>query len=98
MAFDSLAPQPKMNPDAEAYAAEALRLSREAARTTRCVLDLAYGSDPAQTLDLYLPPDTSLDAHDLPVLMLMHGGGWTHGHKEWMGLNAPPLVGAPAIV
>ena len=96
MAFDSLAPQPPMNPNAEAYAAEALRLSRAAAQSTRCVLDLAYGGDPAQTLDLYLPADPG--ARDLPVLMLMHGGGWTHGHKEWMGLNAPPLVAAPAIV
>jgi arylformamidase len=96
MAFDSLDKQPPMSANAEAYSAEALRLSREAARTTRCVLDVAYGSDPAHKLDLYLPADAR--ARDLPVLMLMHGGGWTHGYKEWMGLNAPPLVTLPAIV
>jgi len=96
MAFDTLAPQPPINPNADVYAAEALRLSRAAADATRCELDLAFGSDPAQALDLYLPADAA--ARDLPVLMLMHGGGWTHGYKEWMGLNAPPLVTLPAIV
>lgn len=95
MAFDNLAPQGPINPNADAYGAEALCLSREAARSTRCVLDVAYGSDPLQTLDIYLPDDR--EARGLPVLVFIHGGGWSHGYKEWMGLNAPPVVAFPAV-
>ena len=37
-------------------------------------LDLAYGPDPLQTLDLYLPP--RVDAEPLPLVVLVHGGGF----------------------
>ena len=36
-------------------------------------LNLAYGSDSAQNGDLYLPAA----AHDVPVVVLVHGGFWT---------------------
>ncbi len=56
---------------------------------------MAYGTDPAQKLDVYLPAQQGLTG--LPVFCNIHGGGWTHGYKEWMGLNAPPIVTFPAI-
>ena len=95
MSFDDLKPQPPINIRADAYAETALRLSRLAAMTTRTVMDVAYGPDPLQTLDIYLPDDPSL--RGLPVYVNIHGGGWTHGYKEWMGLNAPPIVAFPAV-
>lgn len=42
--------------------------------------DLAYGSDGAQKLDLYLPSNASKQAHNGLVLVL-HGGAWVEGDK-----------------
>lgn len=95
MSFDDLPPQPPINIRADAYAATALLLSRFAAATTRCVLDVPYGEDYWQRLDIYLPGDESL--RGLPVFVNIHGGGWTHGYKEWMGLNAPVITSFPAV-
>lgn len=39
--------------------------------------DLAYGRDPQQRYDLYLPPRPQ----DAPVLFMVHGGGWKRGDK-----------------
>jgi acetyl esterase/lipase len=42
------------------------------------VRDLAYGSDPRQKLDLYVPDKLSGPA---PVLLFFYGGSWTGGSK-----------------
>ncbi len=44
--------------------------------------DVAYGPDPAQTMDVYLPQEPSG-----PVLFMVHGGAWTIGDK-----TAGPVV------
>jgi acetyl esterase/lipase len=93
--FMNLPAQSPINLRADAYAEVSVRLSRLVAMTTRCVLDVPYGDHPEQRLDIYLPADPSL--RDLPVFVNIHGGAWTHGFKEWMGLNAPPVVAVPAI-
>lgn len=95
MAFDSLPLQSPINPRADAYAETALILSKEAAASCRCVLDVPYGDDYWQKIDIYLPDDPS--ATGLPVFLNLHGGGWTHGYKEWLGFQAPPIVSLPAI-
>ncbi|MCX7382421.1 MAG: alpha/beta hydrolase [Alphaproteobacteria bacterium] len=95
MSFDNLPVQPKMGPVAEAYAAEILERSRAVAHTTRVVLDVPYGADPWQRIDIYLPDQPNLI--DLPVLVFLHGGGWEMGHKEWMGFMAPCFTDLPAI-
>ena len=42
--------------------------------------DICYGTDPRwQTLDVYRPRKT---AGKLPVIISVHGGGWTYGDKE----------------
>ena len=95
MGFDNLEPQtPMQMPAANAYAAAALARSRAAASQCRTVLDLSYGHDRKHRLDLYLPRARVTGA---PVLIFLHGGSWTHGYKEWMGLMAPALVDLPAI-
>ena len=95
MAHFDLLPQSPMSPEAEHYAAFCLRETATAQAHTRHVRDIPYGADPWQKLDLYLPEDTS--ARALPTLLFMHGGYWTHGHKEWLGFMAPPLVSLPAL-
>lgn len=41
-------------------------------------LDIAYGPDPAQRLDAYLPKGQ----RNAPVIFLIHGGGWMSGDKR----------------
>ncbi|WP_132979840.1 alpha/beta hydrolase [Pigmentiphaga sp. D-2] len=95
MAFHDLPAQSPIYPEeAEAYARQALALSREAAARTRCVPDLPYGGDYWQKVDVY-QPHARLDG--LPVLVFAHGGAWSHGYKEWMGLMAPAIVATPAV-
>lgn len=40
-------------------------------------LNVAYGADPRQVLDIYAP----VGAEDLPVVFWIHGGGWQAGDK-----------------
>ncbi|MDP6452541.1 MAG: alpha/beta hydrolase [SAR202 cluster bacterium] len=87
--------QPPMSPPAEVYSATAFQLTEEAKATTRHVLDVAYGPEDDQDIDIYLPDDPS--ATDVPVFVFIHGGSWTHGYKEWLGFMAPPFTSMPAI-
>ncbi|MFT3805298.1 alpha/beta hydrolase [Arenimonas sp.] len=43
----------------------------------RVLRDVAYGSDPAQRYDIYLPGR----AANAPVVFMVHGGGWRVGDK-----------------
>lgn len=43
----------------------------------RSIVDLPYGDDPAQRLDLYLPAAT----RPTSLLLYVHGGGWQRGDK-----------------
>ncbi|HSU27072.1 MAG TPA: alpha/beta hydrolase, partial [Chitinophagaceae bacterium] len=42
-------------------------------------LNVAYGSDAAQKMDVYLPADRS--SSTTKVIILIHGGGWNQGDK-----------------
>ena len=48
----------------------------------RVMRDVAYGTDPAQRFDVYLPAG----ARDAPLLFFVHGGGWANGDKDNRGL------------
>lgn len=85
--------QGSINAAADAYAETSLLRSSGIAR----LADIPFGPDPAQRMDIYLP-DYGLRGHsNLPVFLFWHGGGFTHGHKEWCGFMAPPLLSVPAI-
>ena len=100
MAFDSLQPQPPRTPEntripeaALSYGATALARSRAAAETLAPTMDIAFGEDEDQKLDIYRLPVTQ----NAPVLIFFHGGAWAHGYKEWNGFMAPALVDLPAV-
>ncbi|MDE0157858.1 MAG: alpha/beta hydrolase [Gammaproteobacteria bacterium] len=57
-------------------------------------LDLAYGSDPKQRLDLYLPEDKVSNA---PVFLFLHGGGFREGDRAHYGSVAEPFVKSGVI-
>jgi acetyl esterase/lipase len=44
----------------------------------RVIRDVAYGGDPAQRFDVYLPAQGTVRA---PVIFMVHGGGWRRGDK-----------------
>jgi arylformamidase len=48
----------------------------------RMIKDVAYGDDPRQRFDVYLPASP----RRAPVILLVHGGGWANGNKDNPGL------------
>ena len=52
-------------------------------------LDLAYGTDPKQRLDIYLPKGEVVNA---PVFLFVHGGGFREGDKAHYGSVAEPFI------
>jgi acetyl esterase/lipase len=51
--------------------------------------DLAYGSDPAQALDVYsLAPDGTRR----PLIVMVHGGAWAFGDKDYRGVVQAKLA------
>ena len=57
-------------------------------------LDLTYGPDPKQVLDLYLPQG---EVSNAPVFLFLHGGGFREGDKAHYGSVAEPFVQAGVI-
>lgn len=55
---------------------------------TRVMRDVAYGSDPRQRFDVYLPPH----AGHAPVIFMVHGGGWRRGDKAMANVVANKLA------
>ena len=57
------------------------------------VLDLAYGDDASERLDILLPPRAGA-----PVLVYIHGGYWRALDKRDQAFVAPPFADAGAMV
>lgn len=94
MSFEDLPPQASMFPAADEYAATCLRLGEAALGEVEAVQDVPYGSDYWQKLDVFGPRG---GGSRLPVVVFFHGGGWTHGYKEWCAFMAPAVVASPAV-
>jgi arylformamidase len=58
-----------------------------------CALDLAYGADPSERLDVFAPR-----AQGAPVLVYLHGGYWRALDKRDQSFVAAPFVDAGAMV
>ena len=63
----------------------------DTSRVERKALDVAYGPLPEQKLDVYLPPEGE---GPFPLIIYVHGGGWTVGTKREGALDA--IIGALA--
>lgn len=48
----------------------------------REVKNIAYGSNPKQRLDVYIPRDV----RNAPIIFMVHGGGWRRGDKANYGV------------
>lgn len=53
---------------------------KEEANAAKTLLNVKYGTDAKQAMDVYLPAGRSTTA--TPVLILIHGGGWTEGSRS----------------
>lgn len=87
---------PPPSPGAPQYLEQAMAWSDEVRARSRVALDLPYGDDERQKLDVYMPDEDATEG--APVLMFMHGGYWVIGHKDLMGFMAPALTPAPALL
>ncbi len=67
--------------------------SELARQQRRCVLDVAYGDGPNETLDIF--PASRPDA---PVVVFIHGGYWRSLDKADHSFVAPPLLDMGACV
>lgn len=47
--------------------------------TVQTLLNVSYGSDARNKMDVYLPANRSKET--TPVMIMIHGGGWTQGDK-----------------
>jgi triacylglycerol lipase len=61
-------------------------------------LNIAYGADPLQKLDVYAPEGAS--GKKLPVLLFVHGGGFTRGtaHGDFYPQNIPEWAAKNGMV
>ncbi len=81
----TLAPQPPLPfKAADDYSDQALAWSSEVPDNVVIHRDLAYGTDEAHRFDVFAPPG----ARAAPILVFLHGGGWTNGYKEFVSFMA----------
>ncbi|HKT74990.1 MAG TPA: alpha/beta hydrolase [Steroidobacteraceae bacterium] len=62
--------------------------------SNRRAVDLAYGQDARQRLDVYAPPGAAA----LPVVIFWYGGSWTHGDKSEYRFVAEALARQGLVV
>jgi acetyl esterase/lipase len=72
-----------------AFYAQADALTAATRTEVRHELDLSYGGDPKQRLDLYFPKDAPANA---PVFLFFHGGGFREGDRAQYGYVAKPFA------
>ena len=87
---------PPPSPGTPEYLEQAMDRSNQVRATSRVALNLPYGDDERQKLDVYMPDDATVT--HAPVLMFLHGGYWVIGHKDLMGFMAPSITPAPALL
>jgi arylformamidase len=78
--------------DWRAFYERASALTADARRALPNVLDQAYGPDPKQRLDVYLPPARKAGESPAPIFLFIHGGGFREGDRAQYGFVATPLA------
>lgn len=81
--------------DAMTYLERWARRSAETRGSQRCALDVRYGEEPAETLDIF-PAEGAPRA--APVLVFIHGGYWRALDKKDVSFVAPPFTKEGACV
>lgn len=84
-----------MSLDWRAFYESAMRETRSVRANYRHVLDLPYGTERKQALDLYLPKRADRPA---PIVLFIHGGSFLEGDRADYGFVARPFLEQGAIV
>lgn len=84
----------KFSIDWRAFYARADALTAETRTALPHHLDLPYGADEKQRLDLYLPAKAPTSA---PIFIFIHGGGFREGDRAQYGYVARPLAASGVI-
>lgn len=83
-------------PDLQARLAPYAARSEEVRRRWPALLDLRYGPDEAERLDVFLADRRAAPSAPAPVLLYFHGGGWRATRKEDRCFPAAALCAAGA--
>jgi arylformamidase len=77
----------KTIPDLPSFQQEGGKMSAATRAKLGGVIDIAYGNEPLQTLDVFAPDG----AKDAPVIFYIHGGGWRAGSKNGYSFPAETM-------
>ncbi|XP_043818720.1 kynurenine formamidase isoform X2 [Dromiciops gliroides] len=69
--------------------------TQKAREDKESVLDIKYGKEDGEKLDIYFPDKTS---EDLPFFLFIHGGYWQEGSKDYSAFMVAPLRAAGVAV
>jgi len=92
--YDSMYNNRELVPDHGAYLARWAEASARARAQEPCELDIAYGSGPGETLDVFPAPPQD----DGPMLVFVHGGYWRALDKSDHSFVAPAFTRHGACV
>lgn len=84
-------------PDSAVYMQRWAVRSADVRREQVCTLDVAYGSLPSETLDIF-PPQVAAPEAGAPVLVFIHGGFWRALHKSDHSFVAPAFTAEGCLV
>lgn len=69
---------------------ESREKQQQVAAEAKVILDAAYGENPAQKMDVYLPANRTSST---PVIIVLHGGAFVAGDKSEFSLQSQTLAG-----
>ena len=81
--------------DSAAYLESWARRSEQVRASQRVTLDVRYGDEPGELLDVF---PAAAGSRDAPVLVFIHGGYWRALDKRDVSFVAPPFTRAGACV
>ena len=84
--------QRSLVPDPSPYFAIMAEATQQAKVDFTCRRDIAYGDDPDELLDLYLPDEVGAKEALSPLLVFCHGGAWRAFSKDDSGYLAKVFV------
>jgi arylformamidase len=91
--YDAMYNNRELVPDHPAFFARWAQDSEAARRVGPCELDIAYGKEPGERLDVFASPQS-----DAPVLVFVHGGYWRALDKRDHSFIAPAFTRHGACV
>jgi len=84
-------------PDSQAWVSRNEKLSASLREHARCALDISWGVEARNGVDLFFPQRVQ-DENLYPVVLFIHGGYWRSREKSSFSFVSEPLLNAGAMV